>query len=143
MKNFTNNLHKIFLITIIFIFIKNILQIFFGVVSNSPSRPFDVLNIINIFKYTKEGLMIYIIYFFLYEIIIFGVTFYIWMFLLLFVLIQKFVNRLSIQILYLLLIYNFAIQIFNDNKVEFYSILTVILLGFSNWWMFKKWIKIE
>ena len=135
------NLPKIFLMTIGFIVIKNILQISFGVISNAPSKPFDVLNIINIAKYTREGLMIYIIYFFLYEIVIFGTTFYFLMYLLLFILIQKFGNRISIHILFLLLIYNFVIQIFNDDKVEFYSILIVILLGFSNWMMFRKCMK--
>jgi len=134
-------LPKIFLMTIGFIVIKNILQIFFGVVSNSPSRPFDNLNIINILNFSNDSFLIYITYFFLYEIIIFGATFYFWMYLLLFVIIKKFGNKISIQILYLLILYCLAIQIFNDNKIEFYSILIVFLLGFSNWMMFKKWMK--
>lgn len=127
--------------TIGFIVIKNIFQIFFGVVSNSPSRPFDNLNIINILNFSNDSFLIYITYFFLYEIIIFGATFYFWMYLLLFVIIKKFGNNISIQILYLLILYCLAIQIFNDNKIEFYSILIVFLLGFSNWMMFKKWMK--
>lgn len=134
-------LPKIFLMTIIFIFVKNLLQIFFGIIINSPAQPFDTLNLINVFNFTKDSFEIYIFYFFLYEIIIFGGAFYLWMYVLLFFIISKFGNRITLQVLYLLLIYIFSVQIFNDEKVAFYPVLIVIILGILNWWLFKKWIK--
>lgn len=44
---FVENLHKLILATITFIFAKNILQIIFGIISNSPNKQYDSLILIN------------------------------------------------------------------------------------------------
>lgn len=136
-----DNLPKIFSITLIFITAKSIFQFIFGTLINAPIHPFDSLNIINGTSYSMDHFISYFYYYLLYEIIIFGTVFYFWMFVLLFFLIKKFGNKISLQILYLLIIYIFAVQIFNNEKVDIYPVLIVILLGLLNWWMFKKWIK--
>lgn len=129
--------------TIIFIVVKNLLQIFFGIIVDSPAKPFDTLNIINVLNFTKDSFEVYILYFFLYEIITFGGVFYLWMYVLLFFIISKFGNKIALQILYILLVYNFAVLIFNDEKVNFYSIFIVIILGILNWFLFKKIVNLN
>jgi hypothetical protein len=103
----------------------------------------DNLALINILNFSPNEIKLYVYGFILYEVIIFGLCFYLWIYVALFFIIKKWGNKIPAQILYMVLIYIFSVQIFNSNKVEFYSTFIVILLGLLNWWMFKKWIKFE
>lgn len=137
---FFENFPKLILTIITFVFVKNILQIFFGIISNSPNRQYDSLILINPLNFTGATLKFYIFYFFLYEIVIIGSSAYLLLYICLFLLIKRFGNKLIIQILYFLIMYNIAIIFFNT-QINFLCLLIAIILGILNWYIFKKYIK--
>lgn len=137
---FVENLPKIILATIFFVFIKNILQIFFGVISNSPNKQYDSLILINPLNFTGSTLKFYFFYFLLYEIVIIGASAYLFLYISLFLIVKKWGNQLFLQISYLFLIYILAITFFNT-PINLLCVLIVIILGISNWYTFKKYIK--
>lgn len=137
---FVENLHKLILVTLSFIFAKNILQIFFGIVSNSPNKQYDSLILINPSNFTGSTLEFYFFYFFLYEILIIGSTAYLLLYIALFFITKKLGNSLWLQILYLLLAY-FIATIFYNTTINFFFIPISIILGVLNWNIFKRYIK--
>ncbi|PIF44416.1 hypothetical protein CLU96_1384 [Chryseobacterium sp. 52] len=137
---FVKNFPKLILATFFFIFAKNLLQIFFGVIFNSTNKQYDSLILINPLNFSDSTLKLYILYFFLYEMLIIGLSVYLLLYNILFFIIKRFGNKLSLQILYLLLIYNVSIIFFNT-PINFFCILIVVILGVLNWYIFKKIIK--
>lgn len=134
-----DNLPKLLLTTLSFIFIKNMLQIIFGVITNSSNKQYDSLILINPINFTGSTLKFYMFYFILYEVIIIGLSCYLVMYIFLFFIIKQFGNKIYIQILFPLVIYNVAIIFFNTSLDIFY-LLIIIILGFMNWKIFKKYI---
>jgi hypothetical protein len=136
---FADNIHKLLLTTIVFVFIKNILQIFFGLITSSHNKQYDSLILINPSNFTGSTLKFYLIYFFLYELLIIGISAYFLIYICLFFTIKRFGNKISLQILYLLFLYNIAILFFNV-EINFFCIVIVLALGLMNWYVFKKFI---
>jgi hypothetical protein len=137
---FIKNLPKLFLTTIIFIFVKNILQVFFGVITNSYNKEYDSLILINPLNFTGSTPKFYLFYFVLYELLIIGVSAYLLLYTCLFFIIRRFGNKISVQILYLLLAYYIAILFFNT-QIDFFCVLIAVILGLMNWYIFKKYIQ--
>ncbi len=137
---FVENLHKLILATITFIFAKNILQIFFGIISNSPNKQYDSLILINPLNFTGSTLKFYFFYFFLYELVIIGSTAYFLLYVALFFIIKKLGNSIWLQTMYLLLGYVLAAKFYNTT-IDVFCIPISMILGILNWNIFKKYIK--
>lgn len=135
---FIENVPKLLLATIVFIFTKNILQIFFGIIVNSSNKEYDSLILINPLNFVSSTLKFYFYYFALYEVLIIGLSVYLPLYICLFFIIRKFSNTISLQVLYLLIIYNVAIIFFNT-QIDFFCLLIVGILGLINWYIFNKY----
>lgn len=131
------NFLKLILIASITILSKVFLQIVLGTILNLKLMPYDALKL-----YNGTGMIFSdILYFLFIEFIYYFVLYYLWLYIILYFIVLKLRNKISIQLFYWLLMYNFAVLFFNDEIVNFYSIIVVLILGTLNWWMFKKWIK--
>lgn len=140
MKKFILNIIKLIGVMYISITLKNILQIFFGTLTNY-SEVAQIYRLVNLQKETSYENVVRLLYIlFAYDYLIFGVLFYFWFFIILYFLIKKFGNKLSIHIFYILFIYFTIITYFDPFHYNVLFILTSICLGYANWWMFKKWI---
>lgn len=132
------SIFRLFLIILVTILTKVFLQISFGTILQVPRKPINALELFN----GKEITFSYLIYYLMYEFF-YIFLFYIWIYIILYFIIAKLGNKISIHLFYWLLIYNLAVLIFNREKVDFSSILIVIILGIMNWWMFKKYVKLQ
>ncbi|RMZ58474.1 hypothetical protein D1632_12730 [Chryseobacterium nematophagum] len=136
---FTENFYKLLLIVYVFIFSKNILQIFFGIITTSPNKQYDSLILINPLNFSNSTFIFYLLYFILYELVILGTGIYLPLYILLFFIVRRLGNKISIHILYLLILYCMAIWLFNV-EMDPFCILVIGILGFLNWFLFKKWV---
>ncbi|CAA7197521.1 hypothetical protein CHRY9293_03586 [Chryseobacterium potabilaquae] len=136
---FTENFYKLLLIVYVFIFSKNILQIFFGIITTSSNKQYDSLILINPFNFSNSTFIFYLLYFILYELVILGTSIYLPLYILLFFIVRRLGNKISIHILYLLILYCMAIWLFNV-EMDPFCILVIGILGFLNWFLFKKWV---
>jgi len=127
------NILKLIGIIYIFLVIKNILQIFFGLFTT-----FTDIEMYTIYNIHDSAYSLAIIIF--YDFFAFVVMIYIWIFLFLYLLILEYKNKIWIQILYSVAIYLLAIFIFNRGEINDWFIIISVILGISNWWMFEKWI---
>lgn len=143
MKNLIFNLFKLIGIMYISISLKNFLQIFLGTLTNydGVTKPYRLINLNKQPTFELKKSMIELI--FLYDYILFIVIFYIWFFLILFFLTKKFGNKLWIHISYSLCIYLLAITYYDPFHYNLLFIVISLFLGYTNWWMFKKWIKFD
>lgn len=131
----SKNLYKLIGITYISICLKNILQILVGTLFNSKGElSFYSLNNENVYSF-KYILWIIILYDFFLLLL-----FYIAIYFLLYYVIKIKGNKLWIQISYIAIIYSFAMFIIEHGNYYIEYTIIPIILGFSNWWMFKKWI---
>ncbi len=117
----------------IFLIVKNILQILFGLLTSFTNV--EVYTIYNI-KQSTFSLAIVIFY----DFFAFVIMIYIWAFLLLYLIILEYKNKMWIHMLYSVIIYLLAIFIFNKGEINDFFIIISILLGILNWYLFKKWI---
>ncbi|RNA62670.1 hypothetical protein D1631_12365 [Chryseobacterium nematophagum] len=136
---FTEKFYKLLLIVYVFIFSKNILQIFFGIITTSPNKQYDSLILINPLNFSNSTFIFYLLYFILYELVILGTSIYLPLYILLFFIVRRLGNKISIHILYLLILYCMAIWLFNV-EMDPFCILVIGILGFLNWFLFKKWV---
>ncbi|SUX48773.1 hypothetical protein [Chryseobacterium indoltheticum] len=140
---FIVNILKLIGITYISIGLKNILQILFGTVFNAEfdAKSYKLINLgmRSTFE-TKLGLIEVML---IYDLVIFMLTVYIWFFLLLYFFVQISGNKVWFHIVYMVIIYLTVTLVFDNFKPNFLFILITVILGTANWWMFKKWIKLN
>ncbi len=117
----------------IFLIVKNILQILFGLLTSyTDVEPYTIYNI----KQSSFSLAIIIFY----DFFAFVIMIYIWAFLLLYLIILEYKNKMWIHMVYSVIIYLLAIFTFNKGEINDFFIFISILLGILNWYLFKKWI---
>lgn len=129
------NLYKLLIITFLSVIIKNLLQILFATSFKSAGE-------LRFYNLNQEN--VYSFKFILFNIILYDFIllflFYIIMYLILFFVVKDFGNKIWIQILYISIIYLLAMLIKEHGNFYFEYVIISILIGFSNWLMFKKWI---
>lgn len=140
MKNFALNFFKLIGIMFISISLKNALQIFLGTLTNysEVTKPYRLVNINN--RITFDTKISHLKLIFLYDFILFASIAYFWLFLILYLLVKKFGNKLWIHFSYTILIYIFTITYFYPFNYNIIFIFITIILGYANWYLFKKWI---
>ena len=123
--------------------LKNVLQIFLGTLTNysEVTKPYRLININN--RITFDTKISHLKLIFLYDFILFATIAYFWLFLILYLLVKKFGNKLLIHICYTIFVYIIIITYFDPFHYNIIFIFVCIILGYVNWWMFKKWIKFE
>ena len=130
---------KLIGIMYISISLKNILQLVLGHFFSSETD-IKVYKIYNLEK-TVYTLKFVILQMFLYDFILFATFAYLWIFLVLYLVVSLLGNKLWFQIGYSLIIYLLTVFYFDHLSINFLFIIIALFLGFANWWMFKKWIK--
>lgn len=117
----------------IFLIVKNIFQILFGLLTSyTEVEPYTIYNI----KQSTFSLANIIFY----DFFAFVMMIYLWAFLLLYLIILEYKNKMWIHMLYSVIIYLLAIFTFNKGEINDFFIFISILLGILNWYLFKKWI---
>lgn len=133
------NIPKLIGIMYCAIIVKNVFQLIFGYFSNSESdiKIYKLYNL-QASNYSYNFLIQLI---FIYDFILLAFTVYIFLYLILYLTIEAFGNKLWLQILYIFIIYIITIIIFNQGGFNNLFIIITILLGGVNWFLFKKYIK--
>ena len=122
--------------------LKNFLQILFGTLSNYQEvpQPYRLVNLKSRSSFEAKVSLVKLIL--VYDYTIFTLLFYLWFFLILFLIITLIGNKLLFQIIYALIIYLLIILRFDNFQFNFLFALIVVIVGYLNWWMFKKFIKL-
>ncbi len=131
------NLYKLIGVTYLFICLKTLLQILFATIFITEGY----LNFYSLREQNAYSLKTILFYTFLYDFFILFL-FYLAVFLLLYYIVKTFGNKIWIQVFYILLIYSSAMFIKEHGDFHIEYIIIPMMLGFANWWMFKKWLKI-
>jgi len=125
------------------LFLKNALQILIGTISNSDSdiKLYKVINLRS--ESSIDDLLFLFSTLIIYDFLLLVIIFYFWIYLLLYLIISQIGNKLWLQIVYPIIFYLISIIYFDNFHPNILFIFIVIVLGFTNWWMFKKWIKFK
>ncbi|PRB02594.1 hypothetical protein CQ046_11940 [Chryseobacterium sp. MYb7] len=140
-KFFIINILKLIGITYISIGLKNILQFSLGTIFNAEhdAKAYKLINLdMRSTFYTKLDLIKVML---IYDFMIFMLIAYIWIFLLLYIFVKTVGNKIWLHITYAIIVYLITILVFDNFSPNILFILVTILLGFINWWLFKKLIK--
>lgn len=140
-KIFIINMFKLIGIMYISISLKNFLQLILGTLLNfeHDAKAYKLLNLGMRSSFeSKVGLIQLML---IYDFIIFVLIAYLWIFLLLYVLVVIFGNKLWLHISYAVLVYLITILFFDHFHPNALFVLITIFLGYTNWWMFERWIK--
>jgi hypothetical protein len=141
LKIFTINMFKLIGIMYISIGLKNILQIIFGTIFNTD-HDIKIYKLINLKRESSlEGINLLFQVILGYDFFIFVIVAYLWVYLFLYLMVSLIGNKLWLQISYPIIIYLITILFFDHFHPNILFIVITVVLGFSNWWMFKKWIK--
>lgn len=138
---FISDLFKVFCIMYINLFIKNVLQIILGYIFTSDTN-IKVYRLYNISETIYDFFYI-ILLILVYDFLIFVKLFYSLIFLILYIIIRIFGNKLWIHVLYSLSIYIIAITFFDPYNYNIFFILIVMLLAYVNYFLFDKWVKLK
>lgn len=120
--------------------LKNILQLLLGTLFNSEhdAKVYKLINLdMRSALNTKLGLIELML---MYDFIVFVFIAYLWIYLILYLVVNLIGNRLWFQLLYPFTVY-FITILFIEFNPNILFILITLVLGFTNWWLFKKWIK--
>ena len=121
--------------------LKNILQIIFGTIFNTD-HDIKIYKLINLKRESSlEGINLLFQVILGYDFFIFVIVAYLWVYLFLYLMVSLIGNKLWLQISYPIIIYLITILFFDHFHPNILFIVITVVLGFSNWWMFKKWIK--
>lgn len=119
---------------------KNILQLILGYLSNSESD-IKLYKLYNLQESNYSyGFLFQLI--FIYDFLFLAVIFYLPLYLILYLIITRFGNKVWLQIFYPVAIYLLAIYFLGRSSFNYLFILITILVGLLNWYLFKKWFKI-
>ncbi len=130
-------LYKLIGITYFFICFKTLLQILFATVFITDGYlKFYSLREENVYSFK------YILWFTIFYDFFILSLFYFAIFLLLYYIVKIFGNKIWIQVFYISFIYSAAMFIKEHSVVHLEYFIIPIILGLSNWWIFKKWLKI-
>lgn len=135
----SNNLLKLVGIMYIAIIVKNIFQLVFGYLSNSESD-IKIYKLYNL-QDSNYSYVFLIQLIFIYDFLFLAVSIYLPAYMILFLIIKGYGNKFWIQILYILGIYILTIYFFDHGNFNILFIITAILIGALNWYLFKRWIK--
>ena len=138
---FIKNIFKLIGIMYISISLKNLLQISIGTLTNysEVTKPYRLINLTK--RSNFEARLNHLKLIFLYDYLLFALIAYLWLFIILYLLVAKYGNRLGIHICYIILVYLIVVTYFDPFKYNILFMLISLMLGFSNWWLFKKWIR--
>ena len=133
-----NNLVKVIFIMYCGIFIKNMLQLIFGYISNSPND-IKLYKLYNLHQsnYSYSFLLQLI---FIYDFILLAISVYFPTYIILYFLINNWGNKLWLQLSYIVILYLIINYFFNSGNIDVLFLTIVITIGFFNWFLFKKWI---
>ena len=120
------------------IFIKNMLQLIFGYISNSPND-IKLYKLYNLHQsnYSYSFLLQLI---FIYDFILLAISVYFPTYIILYFLINNWGNKLWLQLSYIVILYLIINYFFNSGNIDVLFLTIVITIGFFNWFLFKKWI---
>ncbi|WP_169236351.1 hypothetical protein [Chryseobacterium antibioticum] len=119
---------------------KNILQLILGYLSNSESD-IKLYKLYNLQESSYSyGFLLQLIL--IYDFLFLAITFYLPLYLILYLIVVKFGNKIWIQIFYTLGVYLVIVYFFDKNNLNNLFVFITILTGILNWYMFRKWIKI-
>ena len=140
---FIINIFKLIGIMYISISLKNILQILLGTIFNTEDD-IKIYKLINIRSESSlEGVSLLFQVILGYDFFIFVAIAYLWIYVFLYLVVTLIGNKLWFHIIYTIAIYLITILFFDHFHPNILFILITIVLGFVNWWMFKKWIKFK
>lgn len=119
---------------------KNILQLTLGYLSNSENdiKLYKLYNLQES-NYSYDFLLQLI---FIYDFLFLAVIFYLPLYLILYLIVARFGNKVWLQIFYLITIYLLIIYFLGQSNFNYLFIIITTLIGLLNWFLFKKWIKI-
>ncbi|EFK36212.1 Uncharacterised protein [Chryseobacterium gleum] len=135
-----NNILKLIVIMYFGILAKNILQLTLGYLSNSENdiKLYKLYNLQES-NYSYDFLLQLI---FIYDFLFLAVIFYLPLYLILYLIVARFGNKVWLQIFYLITIYLLIIYFLGQSNFNYLFIIITTLIGLLNWFLFKKWIKI-
>ena len=138
---FIKNFFILIVIMYISITVKNVLQFALGTSFNysEVAKPYRLINLNKQPNFELKKNMIELV--FLYDYILFALAAYLWIFLILYIIVTVKGNKLWIQISYTMIIYFIIVTYFDPFHYNIFFILITMLLGFINYFLFKKWIK--
>lgn len=137
MKKQFSNLIKLIVIMYISISLKNILQILLGTFFNC-SESSGLINLKKILSI--EALYLRLKLILIYDFVLLVFIAYFWIYFLLYLFAQLIGNKLWFHIGFMALIYLIVII---SNCFDLNILFIFLILGYANWWMFKKWIKLK
>jgi len=118
---------------------KNILQLILGYLSNSESD-IKLYKLYNLQESNYScGFLLQLI--FIYDFLFLAVIFYLPLYLILYLIITGFGNKVWLQIFYPVAIYLLVIYFLDRGSFNYLFIFITILVGSLNWYSFKKYIK--
>ncbi|RNA62667.1 hypothetical protein D1631_12350 [Chryseobacterium nematophagum] len=141
--NFKNNRHlknilKVIGIMYCAIFVKNVFQLVLGYFSNSPND-IKLYKLYNLSQSNYSyGFLIQLIV--IYDFILFAISVYFPIYLILYLLINSGGNKIGLQISYMLIMYLVVNYFFNNGNCDILFVIITIVIGLLNWFLFKKWV---
>lgn len=134
-----NNIPKLIGIMYSAIIVKNIFQLILGYLSDAEND-IKLYKLYNLQESSYSyGFLFQLI--FIYDFLFLAVTFYFPIYLILYLAVIRFGNKIWIQIFYIFAIYFTIVYFFDKSNFNYLFIFIVILIGLLNWYSFKKWIK--
>lgn len=119
---------------------KNFMQLILGYLFNSECdiKLYKLYNLQES-NYSYDFLLQLI---FIYDFLFLAVIFYLPLYLILYLIITRYGNKVWLQISYTVTIYLLVIYFFGKSHFNYLFIFITILIALLNWFSFKKWIKI-
>lgn len=135
-----NNIFKLIVIMYFGILSKNTLQLILGYLSNSESdiKLYKLYNLQD--SNYSYGFLLRLI--FIYDFLFLAIIFYLPLYLILYLFITAFGNKVWLQIFYPVAIYLLVIYFLGISSFNYLFIFITILVGLLNWCLFKKWFRI-
>lgn len=135
-----NNIFKLIVIMYFGILSKNTLQLILGYLSNSESdiKLYKLYNLQD--SNYSYGFLLRLI--FIYDFLFLAIIFYLPLYLILYLFITAFGNKIWLQIFYPVAIYLLVIYFLGISSFNYLFIFITILVGLLNWCLFKKWFRI-
>lgn len=135
-----NNIFKLIVIMYFGILSKNTLQLILGYLSNSESD-IKLYKLYNLQESNYSyGFLLRLI--FIYDFLFLAIIFYLPLYLILYLFITAFGNKVWLQIFYPVAIYLLVIYFLGISSFNYLFIFITILIGLLNWCLFKKWFRI-
>ncbi len=135
-----NNIFKLIVIMYFGILSKNTLQLILGYLSNSESD-IKLYKLYNLQESNYSyGFLLRLI--FIYDFLFLAIIFYLPLYVILYLFITAFGNKVWLQIFYPVAIYLLVIYFLGISSFNYLFIFITILIGLLNWCLFKKWFRI-